>query len=162
MVKRILTVFLITLVFACSSQDKAKTSSQSQSELGNTVKNTTSTSLLSFLNLRGSKWIIGEVGLNGEKPDTMIFATADTLFYISTDTGKELCPYILDKDTLIFYNHSIEADLYSSDDLNCKSTNKLHYKNNSLKYIYSDKKCTGDQVAKRILMDSLDLRFKRL
>ena len=162
MLKRILTVFLVTTLFACTSQtdnqtSKSKTTQSANIELGNQ-----DAAVLAFSMFQNSKWIIGEVGINGEQPDTIIFERPDSLTYISTDTGKELLKYLFDKDTLVYYSTSVRADINSLDDLTCASMNKLHYQNETFQYILFEEKCTGDKVAKRVRMDTLDLTFRRL
>lgn len=161
MLKKILTISLVTTLFACSSQTDTQTLALSDDPKAPVIQLQGDTTALTYSKLQNSKWIVGEVGVNGEQPDTIIFAKPDTLTYISTDTGKELCRYTFSKDTLTFYSHSVEADMNSLDDISCESENKLHYENGTFKYVYFDKKCTGDQVPKRVRMDTLDVRFKR-
>lgn len=163
MLKEIFTVSLVTTLFACGNKDNTQTSAQSKIVTQRRVDTTKADKLLlTFDKFKNSKWIAGEVGVNGEQPDTIIFSKPDYLTYISSDTGKELCRYSFDKDTLVFYDQSFESDMNSLDDLTCENENKLHFENGTFKYMYFDKKCTGDKVAKRIGMETLDVRFKRL
>lgn len=116
---------------------------------------------LNFQQFKNTKWIVGEVGLNGEKPDTIIFDKPETLTYISTDTGKEICKYSFSKDTLIFTSYTYESSL-DSDDIKCEYVNRLLYRNNTYKYCYYDEKCTGDNRFKRIQMDAMSVVFRKI
>ena len=147
---------------ACGSQTDTKPLPLSEAHNDSNENPKIDTAVLTFQRFQNTKWIVGEVGVNGEQPDTIIFARPDSLTYISTDTGKELCRYSFEKDTLIYYSTSFRADINSLDDLTCESMNKLHYQNDMFKYIYFEEKCTGDKVAKTIRMDTLDVKFKRL
>lgn len=162
MLKRISTIFLITTLLACGSQTDTKTLTLSETHNAPIETSKSDTAVLTFQKFQNTKWIVGEVGVNGEQPDTIIFARPDTLTYISTDTGKELCRYSFNNDTLIYYSTSLRADINSLDDLACESMNKLHYQNDTFKYIYFEEKCIGDKVAQRIRMDTLDVMFRRL
>lgn len=92
---------------------------------------------LSIGMLMKSKWIIGEVGLNGEQPDTIIFNKSDSLIYVSTVTGREECCYLINNDTLIFVDHRSSYDYGTKSDINEKYTNKLKLINGKLHYIES-------------------------
>lgn len=98
--------------------------------------------------------------MNGEQTDTITFAKPNTLTYISTDNGKELCRYTFNKNTLTIYSHSVDADMNSLDDLDYTTENRPHYENGTFKYVYSDKMCSGNHAAKRIRMHTLDIRLR--
>jgi hypothetical protein len=162
MLKKILILSLVATIFACGSQTDTQTLTLSGTDNTPIETPKNDTAVLTFHKFQDTKWIVGEVGVNGERPDTIIFTKPDTLTYVSTDTGKELCHYSFDKDTLIYYSTSARADMNSLDDLTCETMNKLHYQNETFRYIYFEEKCTGDKVAKRIRMDTLDVKFRRL
>lgn len=117
---------------------------------------------LNYEEFKNSKWIIGEVGLNGEKPDTIIFINPKNLTYISTDTGEEKCKYSFVKDTLIFTLYFIEFDTESDSEITFESINKLLYQNNSFKYIYSLYKKSSEKVFKRNDLEKHNLVFRKI
>jgi hypothetical protein len=121
-----------------------------------------STNQLSFEKFENTKWIVGEIGLNGEKPDTIIFDKPKTLSYISTDTGKEVCNYTFSGDTLIFISHTTEYDSDLDKEVINEDVCKLQFKNNSFKYIYVESKREGDLKSKRIEMEKLNVIFRKI
>ncbi len=117
---------------------------------------------LTFKKFKDSKWIIGEVGLNGEKPDTIIFNNPKTLTYISTDTGEEKCKYSFVKDTLVFTSYSTEFDTESDSEISCESINKFHFENNTFKYIFCYQKKETEKEFKCTNMGKYNLVFRKI
>lgn len=107
-----------------------------------------------------SKWIIGEVGLNGEQPDTIIFNKHDSLLYISTDTGGEECPYFIHNDTLVFVDNSFSYDYQRKTDINERRVNKLILSGDKLCYIETIVEVANSK--KTINLKSEHLCFRRL
>jgi len=163
MLNKILMFALVIMLCGCQNEDHTKTSTFNHKDSKIAVETAkTDTSLLIFQKFKNSKWIVGEVGVNGEQPDTIIFSKPDTLIYISTDTGKELCYYSFNKDTLTYHNHFSQTDVNSLEEVNCENVNKLHYEKGTFRYIYFDTKCTGEKLGHRVKMDTLDVRFRRI
>lgn len=120
------------------------------------------TKYLTYEQFKNSKWTIGEVGLNGEKPDTIIFNNIKTLSYISKDTGEEKCKYSFVKDTLIFTSHFTEFDTESNSEITSEIVFKLHYQNNSFKYIYSLQKKSNEKLFKFSDLEKYNIVFRKI
>jgi len=161
MLRQTSVVFVFTMLCACGNNTESLSSGKKDSSANVGAANTES-ALLTFQDLKNSKWIIGEAGVSGEETDTIIFAKPDTLTYISAGNNKEFYHYTFNKDTLIFFSQTVETDVKSSKDLNCSTVSRLHYENGYFKYIYFDKKCTGDKDSKRTIIDTLDIKLRRL
>lgn len=161
MLRQITTAFVFILLCACGNQGSKESLStgKDSSTAVNAVK--TDSFLVTFDGIKNSKWIIGEEG-TGEETDTIIFAKQDTLTYITAGDHKEFYHYKLEKDTLIFFSETEEADTKSSKELNCSTITKLHYQSGYFKYVYFDKKCTGDKDSKRTIVDTLNIKLRRL
>ena len=154
--KLLLTTILFSII-SCKNQNSDSDKKNIKKEI---TENNTKT--LSFKKFKNTKWIVGEIGLNGEKPDTIIFDKQKTLSYISTDTGKEVCKYKFSADTLIFISHTFEYDSDLDKEIINEDVSKLHFKNNSFKYIYVESKREGDLKSKRIEMEKLNVIFRKI
>jgi hypothetical protein len=117
---------------------------------------------LRFEDFKNTKWIVGEVGLNGESPDTIIFDKPEQLIYISDDTGREVCKYYFSEDTLIYVSYLEEFDMKSDTEINCKSINKLFFRGDIFKYIYIERKCSNGTMTERINVERNNIFFKRV
>ena len=117
---------------------------------------------LTYEKFKDSKWIIGEVGLNGEKTDTIIFNNPKTLTYISTDTGEEKCKFSFVKDTLIFTTYSTEFDTESDSEITCENISKFHFENNTFKYIFCYQKKATEKEFKCANMEKYNLTFIKI
>jgi len=117
---------------------------------------------LTYEKFKDSKWIIGEVGLNGEKPDTIIFNNPKTISYISTETGEEKCKFSFVKDTLIFTSYSAEFDIKSDSEITCESISKFHFENNTFKYIFCYQKKATEKEFKCTNMEKYNSVLRKI
>ena len=149
--------FLILLI-SCKKEiektesKKVNTKLNQNKEIGN----------LTYNQFKNSKWIIGEIGLNGEKPDTIIFDNPKMLTYISTDTGKENCKYSFVKDTLIYTSYSTEFDSESEKEIISESISKFHFQNNMFKFIFCDQKKSTEKKFRRTNMEKYNLLLRKI
>jgi hypothetical protein len=148
-------VVSISFLFSCK-ENRNRIVDQSGSVV---VKSDTKKENLSGL-LTNTKWIIGEVGVNGELPDTLFFYNTNKLLYISYEKGKEECQYHFSNDTLIFTDMSLEYDYKSDSDVTVINTNKLVLSLDKLIYIENVKDLNG----KKIIVDlkKKDLYFSKI
>lgn len=126
------TIFCIfILLISCKETSKNGSEEKIDFHLNNKkeIKN------LTYKQFKGTKWVIGEVGVNGEKPDTLVFSNPKTLTYISTDNGEEICKYSFLKDTLVYTSYSTEFDVQIGEEITCEIISKLHFQNDTFKYI---------------------------
>ena len=115
------------------------------------------------IQLVNSVWVIGEIGLNGEQPDTMRFISKDSLLYISTDAGPQFNRYSLKGDTIIWEEFQYKLpDITSIEDVRCRIVNRMLYEKLTIKYLESYEYCFEDKEPKHLDMDSLGIRFRRL
>lgn len=150
-------IFIVTSLFlVIGSCTKEKTSEQTERKEEKVFNE------LSFEKLKDTKWIIGEVGMNGEMPDTIIFATPNKLAYISTDTGKAILDYSIEKDTITFTDCTFETDMDTEKEIKCNQVNKILFLNTKLKYIYYDQKCSNSTETKRVNLEKENLYFRRI
>lgn len=149
--KSLIISFLLSLI-SCKETGKPS----------DNMKNNSNNTKLTFEKLRNSKWIVGENGINGEKPDTLIIDNPKTLSYINTENGKEICEYSFSKDTLIFKSYSTEFDIETNGEIKIESINKLLYTDNSFKYIYCYQKKSNEKEFKKTDMEKFQLIFKKL
>ncbi|KGO92194.1 HAD family hydrolase [Flavobacterium subsaxonicum] len=156
MKKITLFTLLLTLIISCS-KDKSESISRVKKEELNMATND-----LSFDKLKNTRWIIGENGLNGETPDTIIFDKPNKLTYISTDTGKEILDYSIEKDTITYISYSSEANLETDDEINCEQKNKLLFLDTKLKYIYFEQKCSNTPNSEKINMEGQNAYFRKI
>ena len=155
--KNIFTLALAAMLLTACNKEKEATPLKPVE-----TKQETASNELSFEKLKGTKWIIGEVGLNGEMPDTMIFDKPDKLTYISTDTGKEILDYSIEKDTITFTDHTFETDMDTDEEIKCEQVNKMLFLDTKLKYIYYDQKCSNSTETKRVNIEKENLYLRRI
>ena len=149
-------VFLILLI-SCNKRIKETEINKVETELDYLKKEN-----LNYDQFKGTKWIIGEIGLNGEKPDTIIFNNHKTLLYISTDTGKESCNFSFVNDTLVFTSYGTEYDLETDKEITSESINKFHYQNNTFKLIYCYQKKATEKEFRMTNMEKYNLIFRKI
>ena len=116
---------------------------------------------LTYEQFKDTKWIIGEIGINGEKPDTIIFNNPKILTYISTDTGKENCKYSFVKDTLVYTSYSTEFDSESDKEITNESISKFHFQNNTFKFILSCEKKPTEKEFTCTNMEKYNFVFRK-
>jgi len=146
------------LLISCKESNKKSESEKINAE----ISNKTEVGNLTYEQFKGSKWIIGDVGVNGEKPDTIIFNNPKTLTYISTDTGKENCKYSFVKDTLVYTSYSTEFDIESDNEITCESISKFHYQNNTFKYIFCYQKKSTEKEFRCTNMEKYNSVFQKI
>ena len=155
---KIVIISILILVISCK-----KTSEKIESKKVNKVLNQNKEiENLTYDQFKDTKWIIGEIGLNCEKPDTIIFNNPKTLTYISTDTGIENCKYSLVKDTLIYTSYSTEFDIESDSEITSESISKFHFQNNTFKFILSCAKKPTEKEFTCTKMEKYNLVFRKI
>lgn len=117
---------------------------------------------LTYEQFKNSKWVTGEVGVNGEMPDTIIFYNEKNLVYIDSNTGKEECKYSFVKDTLVFTSISTEFDIDSDKEIINESISKFHFKNNRFKFIFCCQKKSTEKEFKCTNMEKYNLTFRKI
>lgn len=117
---------------------------------------------LTYKEFKNTKWIIGEAGINGEEPDTIIFSSPKTLTYISTDTGNENCKYSFVKDTLVYTSYSAEFDTESEKEITSESINKFHFNNNTFKFILCYQKKSTEKKYRLTNMEIYNLFLRKI
>lgn len=152
MIKKVLLGIIMATFFSCQNKEN---------ENSENIQND-QTSDLSFDDFRNTKWIVGEEGLNGELPDTIIFVSSGKLDYISTDTGKESCNYLFVKDSLVYISHVSEFNMESDSDMECEIRCCLLFDGNQFKYIYEDKKCPVDSIYNRKALKEYNIAFRKV
>lgn len=125
-------LFVLTLLFSSSCTKKESNVDNNSVHTNDTIKSTTKPTV----DLIQTKWIIGEEGLNGEKPDTLHFISKTKLRYVSTDTGLEILDYVFKNDTLKYSYTSSEYNLDLDKDIDVKTNCKLVLKNNKFYIFY--------------------------
>ncbi len=131
---------------------------------GNSNKVTTPNKVSSAKKFNNSTWVYQGIGENGKIPDTIIFKKGDKLLYIGHEPNvNELCPYSLNKDTLIFISH---VTIYDPKDFEkeiiCEYHIKTLIKEDTLTYISSDMKNPSVNSSKHFDYIEDDVRFKRI
>jgi hypothetical protein len=150
------------LIISCNSKEIKKVDSVDVLKpTKNEIKPILKTEL-NFKDFKNTKWIVGEVGLNGEKPDTIMFDKPNILVYISNETGQEILEYSFSRDTLIYISNSTEFDIKSNNDIKCEIISKLIFQDDKFKYIYLDKKCSNEKTYERINMEENNIFFKKV
>ncbi|MGG5488150.1 hypothetical protein [Gaetbulibacter sp. PBL-D1] len=155
-IKTLLIGFL-TLLISCNKRVKKTEINKVETELDYLKREN-----LNYDQFKGTKWIIGEIGLNGEKPDTIIFDNPKTLTYISTDTGKESCNFSFENDTLVFKSYGTEYDLETDKEITSESINKFHYQNNTFKFIFCYQKKATEKEFRITNMEKYNLIFRQI
>jgi hypothetical protein len=114
---------------------------------------------LSFENLKYSVWVDGEIGQNGELPDTIVFIKIDSLLFLGQEPStSEVCPYFFEKDTLTFIDHGTVDD----DSTLWTYISRLKFENNKFKYLYIDYKSPYNKNWIRTEMKNTHTEFREL
>lgn len=149
---------ILSLLISCKESTEKSVTGKTNTEISRKkeIEN------LTYEQFKNSKWIIGEVGVNGEKPDTIIFDNPKTLIYISTDTGKENCKYSFVKDTLVYTSYSTEFDIKSDREITCESISKFHFQNNTFKYVFCLQKKSTEKEFRCTNMEKYNSVFRKI
>ena len=150
------------LIFSCNNKETKRVDSidvldPKKNEIKPIIENE-----LNFKNFKNTKWIVGDVGLNGEKPDTIVFSQPNKLIYIGEETGTENLEYSFSRDTLIYISNSTEFDMQSNEEIKCEIVNKLVFQDEKFKYIYLDKKCSNEKTYERQSLKKNNIFFKKI
>lgn len=159
---KLLFFILPALFISCNNTDIKKARTLTVDNVTNSKYNDLGFNELNFEDFKNSKWIIGESGVNGEKPDTIIFVEPTKLVYVSTDTGRSTRNYSFSKDTLIYTYSEIEFDLDLDKEVTFEVTDKLLYKDNRFFYITSRKKNSVTSSSKTDNLAHLNLFFRKV
>ncbi|MFL9836773.1 hypothetical protein ABS768_04635 [Flavobacterium sp. ST-75] len=160
MIKKALFGIIMATFFSCQNKEKVINKDKIDENVANIQNNHTND--LRFDDFKNTKWIVGEEGLNGELPDTIIFVSSGRLDYISTDTGKESCIYRFVKDSLVYISHVSEFNTESDSDMECEIRCCLLFDGNQFKYIYEDKKCPVDSIYNRTVLEEYNIAFRKV
>ena len=79
MIKKALLGIIMATFFSCQNKEKVINKDKIDENVANIQKNHAND--LSFDDFKNTKWIVGEEGLNGELPDTIIFVSSGRLDY---------------------------------------------------------------------------------
>jgi hypothetical protein len=157
--KVIFYTFSIFILFVSCKKTNIKTEINKENTEFNQNKETGN---LNYEQFKKSKWIIGEIGINGEKPDTIIFNNPKILTYVSSDAGKENCKYSFVKDTLVFTSFSYEFDMETDKEIIVESVNKFHFHNNTFKYIFCYQRKSKEKEYRVTNMEKYNLLFRKI
>ena len=159
---QLLFFILPALFISCNNTDTKKARTLTVDNVTNSEYNDLEFNELNFEDFKNSKWIIGESGVNGEKPDTIIFVEPTKLVYVSTDTRRSTRDYSFSKDTLLYTYSEIEFDLDLDKEVSFEVTDKLLYKDNRFFYIISRKKNCVTNSSKTDNLAHLNLFFRKV
>lgn len=134
----ITTIILINVKCVKNKKDSSDVefNKKDSFEIGLNKKDTIKTQQNYENNIINEKWIIGDIGINGEKPDTIHFISKNKMRYVSTDTGEEILDYTFKNDTLSYVQYLNEYDMTTDKEIKTKFYNKLVLKNDKFYLFY--------------------------
>lgn len=160
--KKALNVLML-LVFSvgCKENYEKERNNVTHIESTHSKIETTQKEKLQFEAFKNSIWVIGDVGLNGEHPDTIIFDKPDTLTYISDDYGKTNCEYFFSKGMLVYMSYSEEYDMKLNSEVSCKFINTLSFEKDAFRYVQIERKCSSDTSFEKVSLGGSNIVFRR-
>jgi hypothetical protein len=146
--------FILLCYFLYSCNNEQLKSQKTVASIQNSLDKT-------FIN---SVWVNQPIGENGEMPDTIVFQKNNYLIYIGHEpNSKDLCSYILNKDTLTFISQGTINDPKDFDkEILCEYSIKALLKGDFLTYISVDMKNPADRSSKHFDYRDNNLKFKRI
>lgn len=154
---------LLILIFSFSCRTDSKKSTKIRIE-DNSSKPSNVENKLNFERFKESTWVDGEIGENGEKPDTLIFITKDSLLFIGNEPiTREMCPYHFKSDTLIFTDHGTVNDKVDPfTEKTCAYLCKLQFKDKVFKYVSIDRRIITEKTWEHFDYRNNNLAFRRI
>jgi hypothetical protein len=127
--KLVRVILFLMIIVGCTKKGEQKINNQNKDI-------SKADSIKPELSLLNSVWILGEVGLNGEQPDTLKFIDKYHFKYVSSDLGETIIKYTFRNDTLSYFEKSTEYDSELDKEVTKINHNKFVLKNNKFYNFY--------------------------